>query len=295
MKLVTFEDQGAYKLGVKVGQGILDVAATAGEIGEEAFQGDVMEVIEGDADLLQKLNDLIESAGEKAVFKNEADLKWGPSVTKPHKIICVGLNYRKHADETNAPYPEYPILFNKFDNTLTGHLEEIEVPNVTKELDYEVELGIVIGKTAKNVSEEEALNYVFGYTAVNDLSARDLQLRTAQWLLGKTCDKFSPLGPYLVTADEIEDPNNLALKTYMNGEIRQDSNTSDMIFTCREIISYISKHMTLVPGDIILTGTPEGVIMGYPEEKRIYIQPGDEVTIEIEKLGTLSNKFIQEA
>src|SRR5690606_33440597 len=207
----------------------------------------------------------------KAVFVNDDEITWGPCVTRPHKIICVGLNYRKHADETNAPYPEVPILFNKFDNTLTGHKDEIRVPKVTKKLDYEVERGIVIGKKAKYVDVDAALDHVFGYCTVNDLSARDLQLRTPQWLLGKSCDKFSPVGPFLVTADEVGDPNNLSLKTYVNGELRQDSNTSDMIFNCAEIVSYISQHMTLEPGDIILTGTPEGVVMGYPEEEQHYI------------------------
>ena len=156
---------------------------------------------------------------------------------------------------------------------------------MTEKLDYEVELGIVIGKTAKNVSEESALDYVFGYCTANDLSARDLQMRTPQWMLGKTCDGFCPVGPYLVTKDEVGDPQNLQLKTVVNGEIRQNSNTSDMIFSCREIISYISKHMTLVPGDMILTGTPEGVIMGFPPEKQNYLKPGDTVTVEVEKLG----------
>ena len=203
-----------------------------------------------------------QSANGNAVVIDEEDLEWGPCVTRPHKIICVGLNYRKHADETNAPYPEVPILFNKFDNTLTGHQSEIAIPAVTNELDYEVELGIVIGKKTKNVSKEEALSHVFGYCTVNDLSARDLQMRTHQWLLGKTCDDFSPAGPYLVTADEVGDPNNLSLKTYVNDEVRQDSNTSDMIFSCAEIVSYISQHMTLAPGDLILTGTPEGVVFG---------------------------------
>ena len=157
-----------------------------------------------------------------------------------------------------------------------------------------MELGIVIGKKTKNVSKEDALSHVFGYCTVNDLSARDLQMRTHQWLLGKTCDDFSPAGPYLVTADEVGDPNNLSLKTYVNDELRQDSNTSDMIFSCAEIVSYISQHMTLVPGDLILTGTPEGVVFGLPADQRVYIQPGDVISVEIEKLGKLTNKFVEE-
>ncbi|MBW8349500.1 fumarylacetoacetate hydrolase family protein [Bacillus sp. IITD106] len=296
MKLLTFIDKGVHKLGVKTEEGILDISASVKNGINFDIKTDIMEVISGFKEEVNRLQDFIDySVSEKkAVFVNEDEITWGPCVTRPHKIICVGLNYRKHADETNAPYPEVPILFNKFDNTLTGHKDEIPVPKVTKKLDYEVELGIVIGKKAKYVDVDAALDHVFGYCTVNDLSARDLQLRTPQWLLGKSCDKFSPVGPFLVTADEVGDPNNLSLKTYVNGELRQDSNTSDMIFNCAEIVSYISQHMTLEPGDIILTGTPEGVVMGYPEEEQHYIQPGDVVTVEIEKLGALTNYFIEE-
>ncbi|CAM3902140.1 fumarylacetoacetate hydrolase family protein [Lederbergia lenta] len=295
MKLLNMEVNGVHKLGVKTEQGIVDIVASVKKAGRTDIKTDVMSVI-SNTDEVSKLEDFIETviAENKAEFVDEDNITWGPAVTKPHKIICVGLNYRRHADETNAPYPEVPILFNKFDNTLTGHKSEIAVPKMTEELDYEVELGIVIGKKAKYVEKDEALNYVFGYCTVNDLSARDLQMRTPQWLLGKTCDKFSPVGPYLVTADEIGNPNDLNLKTYVNGELRQDSNTSDMIFNCAEIVSYISDYMTLEPGDIILTGTPEGVVLGLPKEQRVYLQPGDEVTVEIEKLGSLTNYFVEE-
>lgn len=296
MKLLTFEEQGIHKLGVQTEQGIIDVAATAEKAGNCDIQTEMMATISATTAEVSKLQAFITTAIEedKAVLIDVEKMTWGPAVTKPHKIICVGLNYRKHADETNAPYPEVPILFNKFDNTLTGHNSEIPIPRMTEELDYEVELGIVIGKKAKYVKEEDALDHVFGYCAVNDLSARDLQMRTPQWLLGKTCDKFSPVGPYLVTADEVGNPNDLTLKTYVNGELRQDSNTSDMIFTCAEIVSYISDYMTLEPGDIILTGTPQGVVLGLPKEQRVYLQPGDEVTVEIEKLGSLTNRFVAE-
>jgi len=296
MKLLTFEKQGVYQLGVQTKQGIIDLAASIDNNSNCNNVPDVASLFSCNKEEIAKLQNFIQAieVEESAVFVDDSQIIWGPCVTKPHKIICVGLNYRKHADETNAPYPEVPILFNKFDNTLTGHRSDIPIPNVTKQLDYEVELGIVIGEKIKNVKEENALDHVFGYCTVNDLSARDLQMKTQQWLLGKTCDKFSPVGPYLVTADEIENPNNLALKTYVNGEIRQNSNTADMIFNCAKIISYISQHMTLEPGDIILTGTPEGVVFGYPAEQQMYIQPGDEVTVEIEKLGSLTNYFIAE-
>jgi 2-keto-4-pentenoate hydratase/2-oxohepta-3-ene-1,7-dioic acid hydratase in catechol pathway len=301
MKMITFVKNGQQQLGVKTDQGVVDVsAALAGNPfgGAGHVPQTVMEVIEGGENAVHTLQayvDQVLSAGEKSDFLlDEETLTFGPCVTHPNKIICVGLNYRKHADETNAPYPEYPILFNKFNNTLTGHKQDIAVPKVTQKLDYEAELVIVIGKNTKYVSKENALDHVFGYCAVNDLSARDLQLRTAQWLLGKTCDDFSPLGPYLVTADEVGNPNDLAIKAVVNGEVRQNSNTSDMIFPCDEIVSYISQHMTLYPGDIILTGTPEGVVLGYPPEKQVYLKPGDEVTIEIEKLGKLTNLFVEE-
>lgn len=290
MKLVTFIKDGQQALGVKVEAGIVD-AAKAG------LPWDVMDVIEGGAEKVAELERAIgglDLSSESGLLLDEASLEWGPCVTKPNKIICVGLNYRKHAEETNAPIPEYPILFNKFNNTLTGHLKSVAVPKVTEKLDYEAELVVVIGKKTKDVAKEKALEHVFGYACVNDLSARDLQLRTQQWLLGKTCDDFSPLGPYLVTADEVGNPNNLEMKTTVNGEVRQHSNTSDMIFYVDEIVSYISRHMTLVPGDIILTGTPEGVVLGLPPEQQVYLKPGDEVTIEIEKLGSLTNRFVAE-
>jgi 2-keto-4-pentenoate hydratase/2-oxohepta-3-ene-1,7-dioic acid hydratase in catechol pathway len=296
MKLLTFLKDDQLSLGVKTEKGIVDISASLAVFPKEGVETDVMSVIQGGENVVSALAEYVVGLekDQQAIVLSENDIKWGPCVTEPQKIICVGLNYRRHADETNASYPEVPILFNKFNNTLTAHLRDIEVPKVTNELDYEVELGIVIGKTAKYVSVDEALDHVFGYCTVNDLSARDLQMRTHQWLLGKTCDDFSPIGPYLVTAEEVGDPQNLQLKTIVNGEVRQNSNTADMIFTCAEIISYISQHMTLVPGDLILTGTPEGVVLGYPKEKQVYLKPEDVVTVEIEKLGALTNRFVKD-
>jgi 2-keto-4-pentenoate hydratase/2-oxohepta-3-ene-1,7-dioic acid hydratase in catechol pathway len=297
MKLVTIKKEGKHVLGVKIENGIIDLEEALRESPNNQVHTKIMEVIDGGNEAISALEDYISKLpieNKQNYIKDEEDVEWGPCVTQPNKIICVGLNYRKHADETNSPYPEVPILFSKFNNTLTGHKCKIAVPKVTQRLDYEVELGVVIGKEAKYVTKENALDYVFGYCTANDLSARDLQKKTHQWLLGKTCDDFSPIGPYLVTADEVPNPNNLQLKTYVNGEKRQDSNTSDMIFYVDEIVSYISQHMTLTPGDVILTGTPEGVIIGYPREKRVYLKPGDVVTVEVEKLGTLTNRLIEE-
>ncbi|MEX1031224.1 MAG: fumarylacetoacetate hydrolase family protein [Paenibacillaceae bacterium] len=300
MKLLSIRKGYRNILGIGTDNGIIDI--------EEDIQGNtewrnvpltVMEVIHGGEEALQRLKQFVrhlESGREgttstTSYLVDKNTMKWGPCVTEPGKIICVGLNYRKHAIETGLPIPKVPILFNKFNNSLSAHGDAILIPQMAKEVDYEVELAIVIGKTGKDLTVTEALDYVFGYCTANDVSARDLQLKTPQWMLGKTCDGFCPLGPYLVTADEVGDPNKLGLRTYVNNEIRQQSNTEDMVFHCNEIISYVSKHMTLSPGDVILTGTPEGVIMGYPPEKQIYLKDGDKVSVEIEKLGTLTNTF----
>ncbi|MNB98523.1 Ureidoglycolate lyase [compost metagenome] len=294
MKLLNYVKDGAYRLGIHTDAGIVDVAgaAVASRLPDLA-ELNIHEAISGGADVLDKLyslsNFVTGDQGNTHLLLNEAELTFGPAVTRPGKILCVGLNYRKHAEETGSAIPQTPILFSKFSNALAGHLEDVPLPAVSQQVDYEAELAIVIGRTASNVSKEEAPDYVFGYCCANDLSARDLQFRTQQWLLGKTCDKFAPVGPYLVTADEIREPNALNISCSVNGEVRQSSNTSDMIYHCDEIISYASQHMTLEPGDIILTGTPEGVVLGYPQEKQVYLQAGDVVTVEIEKLGRLTN------
>lgn len=184
--------------------------------------------------------------------------------------------------------PKLPILFNKYNTALTGHRNIIKVSQeAAEQFDYEVELVIVMGKVARNVSEAAALSYVFGYATGNDFTARDLQRVSSQWMLGKSLDNFAPLGPYLVTADQVPDPNALKIECRVNGEVRQSSNTSDMVFNCASLISYISKYFTLRPGDIIFTGTPEGVIAGYPKERQVWLKAGDRLTSTIEKLGEL--------
>ncbi|NEU30997.1 fumarylacetoacetate hydrolase family protein [bacterium LRH843] len=299
MKLLTFKENDQLRLGVKTDKGVLCVGRAAAAFNEEA-PTTIHEVIgEGQAALtvIDSLTKQALESNNEQLFLEEEGLKIGPALPSPRKIICVGLNYKKHAEESNMPIPEYPILFNKFDNTISAHNDVITLPSESKLNDYEAELGIIIGKETKHVSKEDALNHVFGYCNVNDLSSRDLQFRTGQWLLGKSLDGFSPVGPYLVTSDEVGNPNQLNIKATVNGEVRQNSNTADMIFKCDEIVSYISDYMTLNPGDIILTGTPEGVAMGFPEDVRdqYYLKEGDEVTIEIEKLGKLTNTFKAEA
>ncbi|MUT67622.1 fumarylacetoacetate hydrolase family protein [Paenibacillus sp. NEAU-GSW1] len=301
MKLIQFVENETTRLGVWTEQGILDVEAAVGQAPDTvgaAVPITMRQALEGGSQAIEALRTWTDRAmaSENAAefVRAEAGLTFAPCISEPGKLICIGLNYRKHAEETNMPIPAFPILFNKFSNALAAHGEDIPLPRSTNKVDYEAELAIVIGKTAKYVSKEEALEYVFGYCAANDLSARDLQTRTSQWLAGKSCDKFAPIGPYVVTKEEAGDPNALSITCTVNGEVRQSSNTSDMIFDCAELVSYVSQCMTLSPGDIILTGTPEGVVFGYPPEKQLYLQPGDVVTVEIERLGALTNRIVSE-
>lgn len=221
--------------------------------------------------------------------RHRTQVRLGPCVAGPSKIICIGLNYRRHAEEAGMPVPEAPLLFSKFANTLTGDRAVVNIPPVTTQTDYEVELAVVIGRQATAVNQASAREYVLGFATANDLTARDLQFRTSQWLLGKSLDGFLPIGPELVTTDEVPNPQALRLRTWVNGELRQDSSTSDMIFSIDEIVAYVSRHMTLIPGDVILTGTPPGVISGMPEKP--WLRDGDLVSVEIEGLGRLSNTF----
>ena len=214
----------------------------------------------------------------------------------PAMIWCIGLNYRRHAEETGAKIPEQPVVFAKGPNTVQHPGGAIEIPRhlASEQVDYECELAIVIGKACKNASPDNALDYVLGYTCANDVSARDWQIKRggSQWSRGKTFDTFAPLGPALVTPEDIPDPNALRIQTRLNGDVMQDSNTSDMIFSVREIIAFLSGSTTLVPGTVILTGTPEGVGMARTPPR--WLVPGDEVTIEIEKIGALTNHVVLE-
>lgn len=292
MRLINMRTEQGNMIGLKTDHGVVHVQDTLKKIGYEPIPQTMNDMIKLGLDALTKLEKQIKEHKQDHVYIEADHIVYAPCVDNPGKIICIGLNYRKHAEESNMPIPDYPILFSKFNNALAGHQEEVVVSKYTNQLDYEAELGLVIGKQAKEVSEEEALDYVFGYFVANDLSARDLQFRSGQWLLGKTGDGLLPVGPELVTKDEITDPNNLRITCTLNGEVRQDSNTKDMIFNCKEIISYVSKFMTLEPGDIIVTGTPEGVIMGYPEDERVWLKPGDEVTVSIEGLGSLTTPLV---
>ena len=294
MTFCTLAGRGGGTLGVKTERGILNVGEASRMFRIKA-PADIHAVIEGAdcAPLARLAAKALEDKRGKRVLVPESRARFGPAVPRPGKIICVGLNYRRHAMETGNPIPPVPILFNKYNNTLVGHRGTIRLPvKVSSQFDYEVELVVVMGKQARDVPEEKALAHVFGYANGNDFSARDLMRVTSQLMLGKTCDGFAPLGPWVVTADQIPDPQNLRIATYVNGERRQDSNTSDMIYSCAQIVSYCSRHMTLLPGDIIYTGTPQGVILGYPPEKRVWLKAGDKVVTEVEKCGVLEVTLI---
>jgi 2-keto-4-pentenoate hydratase/2-oxohepta-3-ene-1,7-dioic acid hydratase in catechol pathway len=297
MILLTIRDGDNLRLGVKTARGVIDVAAAQAALGQEG--GNLPQTVEaaiaGGEGARSALADLVAraeaaDASGSPWLMDEESLTLGPAVPNPGKIVCVGLNYRKHAEETGAAIPTSPVLFSKFLNTVAAPDEDVPLTDAATQYDYEVELAVVMGETTKNASAADALNSVFGYATANDLSARDLQNRTSQWILGKTMDKFMPIGPYLVTADEVGDPQKLAIRTWLNGELRQNSNTDDMIFPVAEIISYISRHFTLEPGDVIITGTPEGVILGMAEKR--WMVPGDVVEVEVEGLGKLRNRMV---
>jgi 2-keto-4-pentenoate hydratase/2-oxohepta-3-ene-1,7-dioic acid hydratase in catechol pathway len=280
MKLLTIRPD--LRLGIHTSAGIIDVAAA----GRPGVPTTMDAVLNGGAAALGALRALAADPPAAALLAEDS-VQIGPCVPNPGKIICVGLNYARHAAESGAATPQTPILFSKFSNTIAGPGDAVPLPAAAVEYDYEAELVVVMGRRARDVSVEGALDTVFGYCTGNDISARDLQMRTSQWLLGKTLDKFMPVGPYLVTADEVGDPQRLNLKCWLNGELRQNSNTADMIFSVAEIISYASRYMTLEAGDIISTGTPEGVILGM--NPKVWMKPGDEVAIEVEGLGRLTN------
>ncbi|HEY8462791.1 MAG TPA: fumarylacetoacetate hydrolase family protein [Bacillota bacterium] len=208
-------------------------------------------------------------------------------ITNPNKIICVGLNYLDHALESNEEIPTEPVIFTKFQTSLIGMGSPIRLPRLSKQVDYEAELAVVIKKTGKYIPEAEAWEYVAGYTAMNDVSARDLQMRGSQWTKGKAIDTFAPLGPYLVTADEISDPHQLRIQLELNGQIMQDSCTDQLIFKIPQLISFLSELFTLEPGDVISTGTPPGV--GFVQQPPVFLKSGDQVSVIIEKIGKLTN------
>ncbi len=234
--------------------------------------------------------------GDHTITEKTADVARLLAPIEPKGFFCIGLNYRRHAQETGAKIPDYPILFMKGVNAAQDPGAPIVIPGhlASAEVDYECELAVVIGRACKNVSRDRALDYVLGYTCANDVSARDWQIRNGggQWCRGKTFDTFAPLGPCLVTRDEIPDPNALKIATILNGARMQDETTADMIFDVPRLIEFLSGSTTLVPGTVILTGTPSGV--GMARKPPVWLKPGDVVTVEIEKIGSLTNPVVAE-
>ena len=282
MKLTQFCKNNAPALGIWTDRGIVDPAVEAARRGLTA-PATMLEAIRGGEAAISLLESLSDgSTVEEAVL--------APVVTGMDKLLCIGLNYRQHALECGSPLPPAPTLFNKFRSALAAHGQAIFLPRDYREYDYEGELVAVIGKPARNVAAEDALSYVFGYTCGDDLSTRDLQFaRSNQWLLSKTFDGFAPVGPCVALG---LDPGDLTLTTTVNGEVRQNSSTADLIFDVAHIIADLSRHFTLLPGDLIFTGTPSGVMQGCPADRKRWLRPGDRVEVTIDGIGTLSNTFI---
>ena len=286
MRFLNFHKDGEFKLGLKTQESVLDVETASSMLGME-LPCTYDTVVNGNMGGFSQWDSLIEEAlGIPECCLDENSLKLGPAVINPHKVICVGLNYREHAAEAGMDIPNEPVLFNKFNNSIAAPGQDIDITGLVR-VDYEAELAFVMGEQTRRVSVDNALDKVFGYCTSNDISERELQFRSGQWLLGKALDGFLPIGPYLVTSDEVPDPQDLSIRGWLNGEIRQYSNTSDMIFTVAEIISYVSRYITLDPGDVVITGTPPGVIMG--REDKAWMTEGDSYAVEIGNLGKLSN------
>lgn len=288
MKLVTFVHNGNTRIGALVSKDGQDRVVDF-QKADPSLPTDMLAFLQGGAAAHAAAQKAIDGATESLAVST---VKILAPIPRPGKIICIGLNYSDHAAETGQPIPKYPIVFSKYANTVIATGEAIVLPRVTNEVDYEAELGFVIGKTARYVSAADALDYVAGYMPINDVSARDYQTRISQWTMGKTFDTFAPMGPALVTSDEVGDAGNLKISLSINGEVLQDSNTNQLIFGIAQLVEALSEVMTLEPGDIVSTGTPPGV--GMARNPKRYMKPGDVVDITIEKLGTLSNPVVGE-
>jgi 2-keto-4-pentenoate hydratase/2-oxohepta-3-ene-1,7-dioic acid hydratase in catechol pathway len=281
MKLIRFGTKGNEKPGVQLQDGTrIDVSAFVEDY-NEAFFG-----TEG----IENLQLWLQNNQDSCPIVNP-DTRLGSPLARPSKIVCVGLNYAKHAEESGMEPPKEPVLFFKATTAIVGPNDSIMLPKGSVKTDWEVELAVVIGAKASYVTEADALHHVAGYVLHNDVSEREFQIeRSGQWVKGKSCDTFAPLGPFIATPDEIKDPNNLRLWLKLNGKTMQDSNTSDFIFNIQEVVSHISQFMTLLPGDVISTGTPFGVGLGLNPPK--YLEAGDEVELGIEGLGISKQKVV---
>jgi 2-keto-4-pentenoate hydratase/2-oxohepta-3-ene-1,7-dioic acid hydratase in catechol pathway len=282
MRAAVARHQGRTGLWIGTTAGFVELSQSANPDSTLASMRDVGDLLSAGDEAVREAASIVSSTNGHEL--ESLDLL--PPVLNPRTFVCVGRNYLEHIKEGAAPVPPYPYLFSKFSNALNGHRQPVR-PNITQSLDYEGELAVVIGKTAQRVSADEAMDFVGGYTILNDVSGRDLQNADAQWVRGKSLDTWAPLGPVFVSADEIPDPYSLRIETRVNGELRQDAPVSDMIFKIPELISFITQGITLQPGDLIATGTPSGVGLGFDPPK--WLKVGDQIDITIEPIGTLSN------
>ena len=252
---------------------------------------DLISLIEGGPDAIDRVHRWMGNTPTDEVLRTDKAVLAAP-IPRPPKLICIGLNYRDHAEESKLPIPEVPTVFAKFPTAVIGPGRPIVLPKNSTKPDYEAEFAVVIGRRGRHVPEERWRDYVFGYTIVNDVSARDFQMATSQWMIGKTFDTFAPMGPVVVTADEIKDPHNLAISLTLSGEVMQSSNTKNLIFQVPRLIAHLSSVFTLEPGDVIATGTPAGV--GFARKPPRWLRPGDEVRVSIEGIGELVNPVVAE-
>jgi acylpyruvate hydrolase len=305
VRLITFQNNKAEKIGTVIDEIVIDLNKSyqvylnqqgiirSREIADSLLPTSMVQFLEGGEASKSAANEAVHFALENkdsfdGLIYNLSDVLLKAPITKPGKILCVGHNYREHILEMKRGIPDFPVIFAKFSNAVNGPTDEIPLPAITAELDYEAEFSFVIGKKAKNVNKEEALEYVAGYTIVNDVTARDLQRRTLQWFQGKNLDGSAPMGPWLVTTDEIPDPAGLEISLTVNGELRQKSNTNNLVFNVPYLVEFLSHIMTLEPGDVVCTGTPGGV--GFAREPQVFLKDGDVVRIEVEKIGAIENK-----
>ncbi len=305
MKLVSYSKAGTTRIGCMQDETVIDLnyafvaqleaegMIRAKQIADAYVPANMVEFLQGGKASME----LAESAAAYArshadsiaypVLHRLEDVKLEAPVIQPSKMICVGHNYREHILEMKRELPEHPVVFAKYPNTIVGPQDDIPYYPISEQLDYEAEFVFVIGRRARNVSQADALDYVAGYTIANDITYRDIQRRTIQWMQGKAVDGSAPMGPWLMTADELPDPSGLEVVLTVNGEERQRSNTANLVFTVPRLVEFLSGLMTLEPGDVILTGTPGGV--GFARDPQVFLQDGDVVRIEIDKIGALEN------
>lgn len=286
MKLTNFYSDGERSaLGIVEDSRILDLTKLSGH--DAAFVSVAQWLRSGD-NIRSRTDALLDRAkANRNIWQSLDDVKFAPLLDRNSRIFCVGLNYADHAAEVKAAIPTSPVFFYKLASVVVPHGAAVLLPSTSKQVDYEAEFAFVVGRRAKNVSEEDAAGYIAGYTIMNDVSARDMQFHDGQWFRGKNCDTFAPMGPWLVTADEIPSPGRLSIQLRLNGEVRQNSNTSNLVFGPAKLLSFLSQSLTLESGDAISTGTPGGI--GYYSDPKVFLQPGDVMEIEIEQIGQLRN------